>query len=232
VWGWRGDFLAIAALLAVLAVLCRLRLGQTPPTGVTRVGYLEAFRQAAAAPGAVGLLLGSLLRSITWLGWITYLAAYYAATFAADSTVVAIAWSLGGSAFFAANLLTGRRAARSNGRGWTAERLLLASLVLTVVVAPLSLLTPTLPLALIASTIYAGLQGAGMGATISLLVGRYTTMRGAMLGLNAAGLNLAAFAGAALVGAVLGLAGFPGAAVVLALVALAALGTTAWAVRR
>ena len=232
VWGWRGDFLAIAVALGLLALLCRLRLSRRPPTGVTRVGYLASFRLVAATPGAPGLLVGSFFRSTAWLGWITYLAAYYATQFAADSGLIAVAWTLGGGAFFVANLVTGRLAARS-AAGWRSpERVLLLGLLMAVALAPLSLLTPTLPLALLGSTAYAGVQGAALGATISLLVGRYSTQRGAVLGLNAAGLNLGAFAGAALVGLGIGLNGFQGAALVLVVVTLAALVTTAWTLRR
>ena len=85
---------------------------------------------------------------------------------------------------------------------------------------------------MVTAALAAGTHGAAVAATISLLVGRYAPLRGAILGLNAAGFNLGLFVGAALGGLVLGAGGYPGLA--LALVALAAgtLAATVWALRQ
>ena len=97
---------------------------------------------------------------------------------------------------------------------------------------PLGLLVPSLPLAMVVAGLTAGTHGATIAATISLLVRRYAPLRGAVLGLNAAGLNLGLFAGASLGGLALGAGGYPGLALALALLAAATLATTLRAIRR
>jgi predicted MFS family arabinose efflux permease len=77
----------------------------------------------------------------------------------------------------------------------------------------------------------AAAHGAVIAAVISLLVGRYTAIRGAVLGLNAAGSNLGLFVGAAIGGAALAWAGYPGLTLTLALLAAATSAVTAWALK-
>ena len=97
---------------------------------------------------------------------------------------------------------------------------------------PLGFVAPTLPSAILIAALTAGAHGAIIGATISLLVGRYTAVRGAVLGLNAAGTNLGLFAGAAIGGLALAWAGYPGLATTLGLLAAATWVAFAWALRR
>lgn len=232
-WGWRGDFLAVTAVLVLLAVLAGAILGRQPPAGVVRAGYQTAFRLVAAAPGALPLLLGSTLRSTLWLTWVAFLPAFFAERFAASSTLVAVVWSLGGTAFFVVNLVVGRLIGAREVRGWrTPEYLLPVALLAIVALAPLSLLQPTLGPAMLATTLVAGVSGAALAANISLLVRRYTPLRGAVMGLNAAGLNLGLFSGSLLGGLAIDWAGFPGLALTLSLLGIVTLATTLWALRR
>jgi predicted MFS family arabinose efflux permease len=223
-WGWRGDFAAMAAAALLLAGLATSRLDHRPPTGVARPGYRAAFRLVAAAPGAIALLLGSTLRATVMFAWLSYLAAFLVARFGASTALVAVTWSLGGTAVFLANLAVGRLVAASTPGDWRApERLLPASLLAMLALSPLGLLAPTLPAAMAAAALTAGTHGAATAAIVSLLVGRYAPLRGAVLGLNAAGLNLGLFAGAALGGLALGAGGYPGLALALAALSATAL---------
>lgn len=90
---------------------------------------------------------------------------------------------------------------------------------------------PLLPLALAATTLL-GLSHATVAAcVVSLLVRRCGASRGAALSLNAAGMSLGVFTGAALGGAGLALAGYSGIAAALGtLTALGVLG--AWLTSR
>jgi predicted MFS family arabinose efflux permease len=140
---------------------------------------------------------------------------------------------MGGACFFVGNLVVGRLIAGAQPGGWrTPERLLPAALLGLIAVTPLGFLVPSLPLAMVVAALTAGTHGAVIAATINLLVGRYTPLRGAILGLNAAGLNLGTFAGAALGGVALGAGGYPGLALVLVTLATTTLVATAWALRR
>jgi predicted MFS family arabinose efflux permease len=230
--GWRGAYLAIAALILLAAALAAKRLDHHLPTGVARPGYRAAFRLVATAPGALPLLLGSTLRATLQLAWLSYLAAYLAARFGASTGAAALTWGMGGACFFLGNLAVGRLIAGARPGGWrTPERLLPVALLALVVITPLGLIVPSLPLAMVVAALTAGTHGMVIAATISLLVGRYTPLRGAVLGLNAAGLNLGTFAGAALGGAALGAGGYPGLALALAALAIATLAATVGALR-
>lgn len=230
---WRGIYAGMAALILAVAALAAARLDHGRPTGVTRTSYCEAFRLVAAAPGALPLLLGSTLRAILQLAWLSYLAAYLAARFGATSGKVALTWGMGGACFFLANLAVGRLIAGARPGSWrSAERLLPATFAAMLVITPLGLIVPSLPLAMVIAALTAGTHGAAIGTTVSVMVGRYTALRGAVLSLNAAGANLGTFAGAALGGIVLGVSGYSGLALALAALVAVTLAVTAWALRK
>jgi predicted MFS family arabinose efflux permease len=231
--GWRGDYLGNAVLLILVAVLAGATFDRRPPAGVARVGYRAAFRLVAAAPGALPLLLGSTMRAIVQFAWLSYLAAVLVERFAASTVLVAVVWGMGGTCFFLANLAVGRVLGAAASDGWRSPaRLLPASLIAMTALLPLGLLVPTLPLAMVMAALGAGTHGAAVAVTISLLVGRYAPLRGAVLGLNAAGLNLGLFAGAALGGAALAAGGYRGLALALAIMAGTTLTVSVWALRR
>ena len=230
--GWRGAYLAIGALILIAAALAAKRLDRQLPTGVARPGSRAAFRLVAAAPGALPLLLGSTLRATLQLAWLSYLAAYLTARFGASTGATALTWGMGGACFFLGNLAVGRLIAGAQPGGWrTPERLLPVVLLALIAITPLGLIVPSLPLAMLVAGLTAGTHGMVIAATISLLVGRYTPLRGAVLGLNAAGLNLGTFAGAALGGAALGAGGYPGLALALTALATATFTATIAALR-
>jgi predicted MFS family arabinose efflux permease len=133
------------------------------------------------------------------------------------SGMVALTWGMGGACFFLANLAVGR--------------LLPATFAAMLVITPLDLIVPSLPLAMVIAALTAGTHGAAIGTMVSVMVGRYTALRGAVLGLNAAGANLGTFAGAAIGGVVLGVAGYLGLAFALAALVAATLAVTVWALR-
>ena len=77
-----------------------------------------------------------------------------------------------------------------------------------------------LPLAVLLTVLHTASHGASFVGIIGLLIGRYPTLRGAVMGLNVAGSNLGTFGGAVLGGVGLALGGYPGLAASLLAVAL------------
>ena len=229
-WGWRGDFLAVGGVLLGLAALTVTRLSRQPPIGVVRHGYLAAFRLVSSAPGAPLLVLGSTLRAGVQFGWIAFLPAYYTDAFGTGLETVALAWTLGGTGFFFGNLLAGRLAAHGAADGRVAARLVLTGLVMGGSIASASLLTSSLPLALALSALAATGHGVAQGSLVSLLVRRYTPIRGAIMGLNAAGFNLGT-AGAVIGGVALAW-GYPGLAVALAIMGAGAVAASVVGIRQ
>ncbi|MFD7293483.1 MFS transporter [Streptomyces sp. NPDC059897] len=235
-WGWQGDLVAVACLSVLLAgaLLVRGRADgsarATQDAEVRRPGYFASFRLLAAVPGAVPLLLVSVLRTSVFMGYLAYLAAYYDDRFDLHPELFSLVWTLSGASFFVSNLLTGRVTNAERSRVAT-ERLLALGVAVALVSAVGFWFTHWLPLALALTALHAAAHAVVAACAVSLLVRRCGSLRGTALSLNSAGQSLGVFAGAALGGAGLAVAGYPGIAAafgVLLAVALAA----AWLVLR
>jgi len=226
--GWHAGYASMAALALLTCGLAAYRLSWHPPTGVARVGYAEAFRLVARAPGALPLLAASTLRNCAFFGWIVYLAAFFADQFAADTPLLGVVWFVGAFGFFFANVMAGRLvnagATTTDSAGGAAIRrwhdpvsLLVVSTIASVVLAPLTFLAPSVALAVAACTIYAIVQGVLVAALVSLLVRRYLELRGPVMALNGVGQNVGTVIGTAVAGLGLAMAGYTGLAVTLVL---------------
>ena len=181
----------------------------------------------ARAPGALPLLGASTLRNCAFFGWIVYLAAFFAERFQAGTPLLGLVWFIGAFGFFIANVLTGRLVNGSQEgaatRWWRDPvTVLLLSTVVSVVLAPLTFVAPSVLLAIVACTIYALVQGVLMATLVSLLVRRYLALRGPVMALNGVGQNVGTVVGTAVAGLGLALAGYDGLALTLVLMTGAA----------
>ena len=226
--GWHAGYASVAILALLTCVLAARRLSWRPPTGVARVGYRAAFVLVARAPGALPLLAASTLRNCAFFGWIVYLAAFFADRFQAGTPLLGLVWFVGAFGFFIANVVAGRLVNGGHdtvAAGWWRDpvTLLLVSTVASVVLAPLTFVAPSVSLAIVASTIYAAVQGVLMAALISLLVRRYQTLRGPVMALNGVSQNVGTIVGTAAAGLGLAVAGYNGLAVTLVIMTGAAM---------
>jgi predicted MFS family arabinose efflux permease len=217
--GWQGAYVAMGISASCLGLLCALMLDRRRPSNVARAGYREAFTIVAQAPGAVPLLAASMLRSCVQFAWLTFLAAFLVEQFEASTGLVAWVWFLGAGVYCLTNLTVGRIANPTEGDcavGWRSPtRLLVTSSVALVATAPLVFVSPTVSLALAATVAFCIALGASQATLLSVLVRRYAEIRGSVMGLNAAGVNVGMIAGASIAGASLGVGGYPGLAVTL-----------------
>ncbi|MFC0064633.1 MFS transporter [Umezawaea endophytica] len=221
-WGWRGNLVAVAVIAFALAAVFLTRRGPVLAPR-PRIGYLEALRALGSVPGAGPLLAVALLRTAAFMGYLSYLAAYYDERFSLSPGVFALVWTLSGGSYFLGNLLAGRFANAGSER-WRPERVMVVGLVIALGAVVGFYAAPTLPVAL-GLTVLLGASHATVAACVTtLLVRRCGPRRGSALGVNAAGMSLGVFVGSALGGIGLGVAGHPGTAVVLAGLTLAAVG--------
>jgi predicted MFS family arabinose efflux permease len=225
--GWHAGYASMAALALLTCALAARRLSWRPPTGVARIGYRAAFSLVARAPGALPLLTASTLRNCAFFGWIVYLAAFFADRFQAGTPLLGLVWFIGAFGFFIANVLAGRLV--NSGQEGTSMRwwhdpvtLLVMSTIASVMLAPLTFVAPTVLLAIVASTIYALVQGVLVATLVSLLVRRYMALRGPVMALNGVGQNIGTVVGTAVAGLGLSLAGYNGLALSLVLMTGAA----------
>ncbi|MGW7269965.1 MFS transporter [Streptomyces sp. NPDC054864] len=224
-WGWQGDLLAVTGVSLLIAAIFYVRgkdkrVAAIEPT--QRLGYAASFASLARIPGVAPLLLIALLRTAVFMGYLSYLAAYYDDRFQLGPGLFAFVWTLSGASFFVSNLLTGRVANSEEPRIGT-EPLLAIGLAAALVSVVGFYFTHWLPLALAMTSLHAASHAVVAACVISLLVRRCGTQRGAALSVNAAGMSLGVFAGAGLGGLGLGLAGYPGIAATFGLLVVAAL---------
>ncbi|MFD7160229.1 MFS transporter [Kribbella sp. NPDC059898] len=221
IWGWRGNLLAASAIALTLSAAFFVRgRGRTAPiTGRERVSYLATYRELARIPGAVPLLAVAMLRTAAFMGYLAYLAAFYDDKFDLAPGWFALVWSLSGASFFLGNLFAGRYLATD--RAGT-ERLLLIGIVAALVAVSAFYFSPSLPLTLALTAVMGAGHATVAACVTTLLVRRSGDLRGSALSVNAAGMSLGTFLGAAIGGLGLGLGGYPGTAVTFAAITLVA----------
>jgi predicted MFS family arabinose efflux permease len=234
--GWQGAYLTIAVVAVVAMALVAPRLSWQQPRNVARTGYRQAFALVARAPGALLVLLSSTVRACTIQAWLAFLAATLTERFGAGVEIVAAFWFFGAGSVVVANVLTGRMLKDVNGeqrRRWTGpETVLIASMVLMIVVSPLIYMAPNLGLAFIACIVFCLDVGLGITALITVLMARYTPLRGAVMGLNATGQNVGIVVGTTISSVALSFGGYPALAATLAAISALALGIFLLALRR
>jgi predicted MFS family arabinose efflux permease len=223
-WGWKGDLVAIAVLSLALAAWFALRPHRAG-YGPRRqwLGYLATYRALARVPGALPLLAVGLLRTAAFMGYLAYLAAFYHAKFALAPGAFALVWALSGASFFVGSLLAGRFV-NSPDRWWgRPERLLVLGLLVALAAIGGFYFASSLPAALLLTSLLGASHATVAACVVSLLVRRCGPLRGSALGVNAAGMSLGVFVGAALGAVGLGVVGYPGIAAVLGTLTLGAL---------
>jgi predicted MFS family arabinose efflux permease len=230
-WGWRGNLLAASAVsLALSAAFFWRGRGRKPRAAGVRTSYLATYRALARIPGALPLLAVAMLRTAAFMGYLAYLAAFYDDRFELTPGWFALVWSLSGASFFLGNLLAGRYIALE--RPWIGpEKMLLLGLGVALISVGAFYFSPTLPLTLLLTSLMGASHATVAACVTTLLVHRSGDLRGSALSINAAGMSLGTFLGAAIGGLGLGLGGYPGTALAFASITLLAL-VLAFRVRR
>jgi predicted MFS family arabinose efflux permease len=224
-WGWRGNLLAASVIsLALSAAFFWRGRGRKAPLraeGAERMSYLATYRVLARIPGAVPLLVVAMLRTAAFMGYLAYLAAFYDDKFDLQPGWFALVWSLSGASFFLGNLFAGRYIALE--RPWISpERMLVVGAGVALVSVAGFYFAPTLPLTLLLTALMGASHATIAACVTTLLVRRSGDLRGSALSVNAAGMSLGTFLGAALGGLGLGLGGYPGTALTFSVITLLA----------
>jgi predicted MFS family arabinose efflux permease len=216
--GWHGAYLSIMVTAVVAMVLVAPRLSWRTPPRVARTGYRQAFALVAKAPGAVPLLLSSTVRYCVVQAWLAFLAATLTDRFEAGVATVAVFWFVGAGIAVVGNIGTSRvlRSTDEQSRWWRdPELVLIGSTAAMMLTAPLVYLAPTIELALAATFVFCLMIGLTIAATVSVLLARYSDMRGTMMSLNATGQNVGIVLGTGLASLALTLGGYAGQAAAL-----------------
>ncbi|MFC0627817.1 MFS transporter [Kribbella deserti] len=220
IWGWRGNLVAVGIIsLALSGAFFYRGRGRKAPLAAdsVRVGYIASYRALGRISGAVPLLLVAMLRTAAFMGYLAYLAAFYDERFELTPGWFALVWTLSGASFFVGNLLAGRYIAMD--RPWIGpERMLVLALGVALLSVVAFYFAATLPLALLLTAMMGASHATVAACVTTLLVRRSGDLRGSALGVNAAGMSLGVFLGAAIGGLGLGLGGYPGTAAAFGLI--------------
>lgn len=224
IWGWQGDLVAVTAIALLIAVFFLRR--KVDPVEHEKIGYLKTFRRLRDVPGALPLLAVAMLRTTAFMGYLSYLAAFYAERFHLQPAGFAVVWTVSGGAFFVGNLLAGRFT-NTTGRP---EMVLPAATTAALAAMIAFYTTHSFPVAIAMTVVLGASHATAAACVVSMLVRRCGPLRGAALAVNGAGMSLGVFAGASLGGVGLALAGYAGVAVALGGATALAL-VCAWRVR-
>lgn len=221
-WGWRGNLLAASVIsLALSAAFFWRGRGRKGPltSGAQRTSYLATYRALARIPGALPLLGVAMLRTAAFMGYLAYLAAFYDEKFDLAPGWFALVWSLSGASFFLGNLFSGRYLA-TDRTALSPEKTLLLGLLTALLAVTAFYFTPSLPVTLLLTSLMGAAHATVAACVTTLLVRRSGDLRGSALSVNAAGMSMGTFLGAALGGAGLGLGGYPGLALIFGIITL------------
>ncbi|NEA37590.1 MFS transporter [Streptomyces sp. SID13031] len=220
-WGWRGNLLAASVIsLALSAAFFWRGWGRKAPLRSTqRTSYLATYRALARIPGALPLLGIAMLRTAAFMGYLAYLAAFYDEKFDLAPGWFALVWSLSGASFFLGNLFAGRYLA-TDRTALSPERTLVLGLLAALLAVSAFYFAPSLPITLLLTSLMGAAHATVAACVTTLLVRRSGDLRGSALSVNAAGMSMGTFLGAALGGAGLGLGGYPGLALIFGAITL------------
>ncbi|WP_035812073.1 MFS transporter [Jiangella gansuensis] len=231
--GWQGAMVITAAVaLAVALVLGTRRTGRGGAAAAERSSYLGGLRAVLARPRLAALVLIAMLRTAAFMGHLAYLAAVYDERFGLEARTFTLVWTLSGASFFVGNLVGGRWANDAGAPATRPYRMLVAGLLGATVAVVAVFQVTVFGLALAATATIAASHAVVAAAVTTLLVRDAAAARGAALSINAAGMSLGVFLGAALGGAGLAVAGYAGIAAALGGLTLAALVVAAAISRR
>jgi predicted MFS family arabinose efflux permease len=250
--GWAGAMWSTAVLGAALGVSFWLRpAGSGSASGSSAEdgagsgpgswAYLGAYRALLARPDLLRLIAVAFLRTASFMGYLSFLALYYARALDVEGPVFTLVWTLSGAAFFAGNYLAGRwlarrrpaRTASGSGAGAAPNRTVLLLGLGGATAAVVAVLHANhLAVALLATAVLAFCHAVVAAALTTALARTAGTVAPTAFAVNAAGMSLGVFAGAILGGAGLAVGGFTGAAVALALPTLGAFALCASLARR
>lgn len=201
---WRSSF-AFVGLLGLAAAVAVLALLVDRGPRAADVGTVELYSGLLRDPSVRGAILSSLLGSIFWFTWITYVVAFFQTRFGLPTALASAVVLTTGVGILAGSQLGGRLGDRVGHKvvvGWTIVVSGALLLVETSLVADLVLATAL-------NFLIATFSGARFATNTALLSEQAPTARGTMLALNSSIVSLGIVSGSAIGGLLIDGYGFP-----------------------
>jgi predicted MFS family arabinose efflux permease len=206
--GWRGVFFASG----IVGLVCMVGVGWALPADATRghgdplsIRALSSAYTPLLANKPIMRLYGStFLRSIGWLGFLTYLGAYLADDVGFSTRQIGLVYMIGGVGYFAGSLLAGQRQVGSSIAMIAAGMTIVTGLMVALAIAAASI--PWLVIAAICGVTLTSSVAWVMFTT--LLTSTTTAGQGTTMSLNATVSNLGSATGGIAGGALIALSGY------------------------
>lgn len=220
-WGWRMSYLVAGAGPAAVA-FAGVLLFLPPPARSSMIGspYLPGWRAFTASPGARTWVLGELLATTAWSGFLVFVGSFFGVTYGLGAGAIGATMAV-----FAAASVLGTATS-----GWWGDRfgrrrvLLLATFLATLAVAP-SLVARLSPLASLALVLpYGFLSSVRYPTSGTIALALVPDAQGTMMAARALTITLGGMLGTVIGGIVVTLWGFGALGVAYALLTVAGLG--------
>nr|MBA3378166.1 MFS transporter [Chloroflexia bacterium] len=205
--GWRAAFLAAGGAALVIIVLVAAWLpgdAQRPEDALRLKTILDAYRPLVHDGAMHGLFACSILRSMCWVGLLTYLGALLRNRFGLSTSEAGLVYMLAGSGYLIGSLVAGGPFARLPARPLVAISNVIMGLIMMVAFS--ATLDIRLTIGLLPLAAFAG-AGGWVGLT-ALLTSETPAGAGTTMVLNGSLFNIGAAAGAGIGGMLLGVGGF------------------------
>ncbi len=202
VFGFVMPILLMSLLLAFLGLPSALA---NPPNSVSMRTYLQSFREILSNRSAVACLIGDALRSGAFVAIVAYVASFVRERFLVSTSLASLVL-LGGALCYAIGSVVSGLLVNKIGRKASTVLTALLSGVFTVVFAFAPVLWLSILLILFASWFF----GMVASAANSLTLEQIPRLRGSLMSVDAAVVNLGAALGAAVGGAALITFGYEG----------------------
>jgi len=202
VFGFVMPILLMSLLLALLGLPSTLA---NPPNSVSMRTYLQSFREILSNRSAVACLVGDAFRSGAFVAIVVYAASFVRERFLVSTSLASLVL-LGGALCYAIGSVVSGLLVNKIGRKASAVLTALLSGVATVVFAFVPVLWLSILLILFASWFF----GMVASAANSLTLEQIPRIRGSLMSVDAAAVNLGSALGAAVGGATLIAFGYEG----------------------
>jgi predicted MFS family arabinose efflux permease len=206
--GWRGVFLASG----IVGLVCTIGVGWALPADEPREqseplslrALSSAYTPLLANKPVMRLYGSTFLRSIGWLGFLTYLGAYLADDVGFSTRQIGLVYMIGGIGYFAGSLLAGQRQFGSSIATIAAGMTIITGFMVSLAIAASSM--PWLVIAAICGVTLTSSVAWVLFTT--LLTSTTTAGQGTTMSFNATVSNLGSAAGGIAGGALIALSGY------------------------
>ena len=200
-WSWRGAFLLVVAPMAILSLALSLKV--LPRIGsrenLSRMSFLEGYREVLGSKSAVSCLLGNMLAGGAWAGGVVF----YTVTYLREAFLLLRSDASNIFSFLVIGIIVGNYLGGLIIRRFGGKRVMVVSCFLTGILVTCYMNSPRIQLTIAITILMSVLAGIVMTSTNTLILDQVPQYRGTVTSVNSAMSQFGVAFGAALGGLIL-----------------------------